>query len=542
MQIAETLNQGLRREYALVIPASELAARVDARLAEVSKTIRMPGFRPGKVPPNLVRKMHGDALRGEALQAAVNDGVQQLLSERALRPANQPQVDVTSAISDGADVALTVKMEVLPTVDAVNIDELTLEKLVVAVDAATIDEAVARLASQAQRSEAAPAKHEAATGDTVVIDFEGRVEGELFDGGKGEAMRVTIGSGQLIPGFEDQLVGAKANDERTVKVTFPNDYNVAYLKGKPAEFAIVVQGVETPVATPIDDEFAKGFGIDSLDALRDILKDQLDTELGTLTRTYLKRKLLDTLASRHDFDVPESMIDSEFDQIWAQIEQEISQDADPEAMRAQMEAERGDYRRIAERRVRLGLLLSEIGQRNSISVSQAEMNRLIGQEAARYPGEQQKVVKFLQENPMALAQLRAPLYEDKVVDFLIGKAELTERSVTRAELEAAIEDEDETPGIGGGHVHGPDCDHDHGHAHDGAKAKKAVKAKPGKAEAAAPVDTATDPVVDAPVKKPARARTAKVEVATLADEAPAAEDAASAASAKPKRAAKKAAE
>ena len=329
MQIAETLNQGLRREYSLVIPAGALAARVDARLAEVSKTIRMPGFRPGKVPPNLVRKMHGDTLRGEALQAAVNDGVQQLLADRALRPANQPQVDVTSEIRDGEDVAITVKMEVLPQVETIAIDDLVLEKLVVAADDATIDEAVSRLAVQAQRSDAAPAAHEARTGDTVIIDFEGRVDGELFDGGKGEAMRITLGSGQLIPGFEDQLIGAKANDERTVSVTFPADYNVAYLKGKPAEFACLVQGVETPVATAIDDEFAKGFGIDSLEALREILKDQLDTELGTLTRTHLKRKLLDTLASRHDFDVPESMVNSEFDQIWTQIEQEIAQDADP---------------------------------------------------------------------------------------------------------------------------------------------------------------------------------------------------------------------
>ncbi len=534
MQIAETLNQGLRREYALVLPASALAARIDARLAEVSKTIRMPGFRPGKVPPNLVRKMHGEALRGEVLQAAVNDGVQQLLADHALRPANQPQVEITSDIGEGTDVSLTVKLEVLPTVDAIDIDGLVLEKLVVAADAATIDEAVSRLAAQAQRSEPAPANYAAKTGDTLVIDFEGRVDGELFDGGKGEAMRVTIGSGQLIPGFEDQLIGAAANDERTVKVTFPDDYNVAYLKGKPAEFAIVVQGVETPVEAAIDDEFAKGFGIDSLEALRDILKDQLDTELGTLTRTHLKRKLLDSLASRHDFAVPESMVDSEFDQIWAQVEQEISQDGDPDAMRTQMEAERGDYRRIAERRVRLGLLLSEIGQRNSISVSQAELNRLIGQEAARYPGEQQKVVKFLQENPMALAQLRAPLYEDKVVDFLIGKAELTERSVTRAALEAAIEDEDETPGIGG-HVHGPDCDHDHDHDHAAAKPKKAAKAKPAKAEAVAAAPEAADTPVEAPVKKAARPKAAKAEVATLPD-------AAVEAPAKPKRAAKKVAE
>jgi trigger factor len=541
MQIAETLNQGLRREYSLVIPAAAIAARVDTRLAEVSKTIRMPGFRPGKVPPNLVRKMHGDALRGEALQAAVNDGVQQLLGDRALRPATQPQVDLEGNPGEGDDVAIKVSFEILPTVTEINIDGLALEKLVVAPDEDTINEALTRLSAQAQRSEPAPAKHKAKTGDTVVIDFEGRVDGKLFDGGKGEGMRVTIGSGQLIPGFEDQLIGATANDERVVKVTFPADYNVATLKGQPAEFAIVVQGVETPVETVIDDEFAKGFGIDSLDALKEILKDQLDTELGNLTRTHLKRKLLDTLAARHDFEVPESMVDSEFGQIWAQIEQEISQDADPEAMRTQMEAERGDYRRIAERRVRLGLLLSEIGQRNNVSITQAELNRLIGQEAARYPGEQQKVVKFLQENPMALAQLRAPLYEDKVVDFLIAKAELTERYVSRGDLEAAIEDEDETPGLIGaghdhGHVHGPDCDHDHDHDRAPAKpaAKKAAKAKPAKTEAA-PVEAAAEPAAEAPVKKAAKPKAAKV--AEPAEDAPVVE-----APAKPKKVAKKAAE
>ena len=542
MQIAETLNQGLRREYSLVIPAGSLAARVDARLAEVSKTIRMPGFRPGKVPPNLVRKMHGEALRGEALQAAVNDGVQQLLTEHKLRPANQPQVDLEGDLADGSDIGFKVALEVLPTVDDLKIDDLNLEKLIVGDNSAAMDEALARLGGQAQRTEPAAAKYKAKTGDTVVIDFEGRVDGELFDGGKGEGMRVTIGSGQLIPGFEDQLVGAKANDTRIVKVSFPDDYNVAYLKGKPAEFTCLVQGVETPVETRFDDEFAKMFGIDSIDALKDILKDQLDAELAGLTRTHMKRKLLDTLAARHDFDVPASMVDGEFDQIWAQLEQEADQDADPATARAQIEAERGDYRRIAERRVRLGLLLSEIGQRNSITVSQPEMNRLIGQEAAKYPAEQQKVVKFFQDNAMAAAQLRAPLYEDKVVDFLLAKAEIVERSVTRADLEAAIEDEDETPGTGhghvhgaAGHVHGPDCDHDHDHAP--AKPKKAAKAK---AVVDAPVEAAVEPVVDATAKKAAKPKSAKAEAAAPATEI-AAEVAAEAAPGKPKRA-KKAAE
>ncbi len=533
MQIAETLNQGLKREYALTIPAAEIAAKVDKRLAEVSQQIRMPGFRPGKVPRNLVKKMHGPALLGEALQEAVNASVQQLLSEKQLRPATQPQIDLDGEPAEGQDVGLKVSMEVLPTVGDVTTDGIALEKLIVGADDSAMDAALARLAEQSAKTEPAPAKHKAAKGDTVVMDFEGRVDGELFDGGKGDGMRITLGSGQLIPGFEDQLVGVKANDAVTVKVTFPDDYNVAYLKGRPAEFAVTVQGIETAVATSIDDEFAKGFGIDSLDALKEILKDQLDAELGTLSRTHMKRKLLDTLAAAHDFEVPQSMVDAEFDQIWQQLENEAGQDADPVAAMAGIEAERADYRRIAERRVRLGLLLSEIGQRNNIQVTQAEMNRLIGQEAAKYPGEQQKVVKYFQETPMAAAQLRAPLYEDKVVDFLIGKAEITERSVTRAELEAAIEDEDESPA----HVHGPDCDHDHAPA----KPKKAAKAK-----AAEPVAEA-EAAVEAPVKKAApkkaKAEAAVVEAEAPAVEAPAAEaPAAEAAPAKPKRAAKKAAE
>ncbi len=529
MQIAETLNQGLRREYSLVIPAAALAARIDVRLAEVSKQIRMPGFRPGKVPANLVRKMHGEALRGEALQAAVSDGVQLLLSERQLRPATQPQVDLEGDAAEGEDVSFKVALEILPTVEDVKIEGLSLEKLVVPADDDVMNEMLQRLAGQQQRTEPAAAKYKAKTGDTVVIDFEGRVNGELFDGGKGEGMRVTIGSGMLIPGFEDQLIGAKANDERVIKVTFPDDYNVADLKGQPAEFAIVVQGVETPVETAMDDEFAKGLGIDSLDALKEILKDQIEAELGGLTRTHMKRKLLDTLASRHDFEVPESMVASEFEQIWAQLQQEAGRDADPAAAAAGLEAEREDYRRIAERRVRLGLLLSEIGQRNSITVTAAEMNRLIGQEASRYPGEQAKVVKFFQENPMAAAQLRAPLYEDKVVDFLLGQAEILERAVSRAELEAAIEDEDETPGAGG-HVHGPNCDHDHDHDHAApAKAKKAAaKPKAAKAEAAPAAEAAA--AEEAPVKKAAKPKAAKAEAAPADAEA---------APAKPKKAAKK---
>ena len=489
MRIAETLNEGLRREYSVHVPAAAVAAKVDARAVEVAKQVRMPGFRPGKVPLNLVKKMHGPALRGEAVQAVVNEGVQQLLSDHNLRPAMQPTVDLDGEDKDGADVDFKVAVEVLPTIDTPNVDGLKLEKLVVEPTDADLDAALKRLSDQQKNFEAAPAKHKAVTGDAVLIDFLGSVDGVPFDGGKGEGMRVELGSGQLIPGFEDQLIGAKANDQCTVKVTFPDDYNVAYLKGKAAEFAVTVNEVQTAKDTALDDEFAKSLGLDSLDGLKEILKDQLSSELAGLTRTHMKRKLLDTLAAAHDFAVPQSMVDAEFDQIWQQLEHETSHEADAAVALAGLEAEKPEYRRIAERRVRLGLLLSEIGQQGGVVVTPAEMNRLIAQEASRYPKERDQVIKYFQENQMAAAQLRAPLYEDKVVDYLIGKAEVTERSVDRDTLTTEIESDDESPS---GHVHGPDCGHDHAPGKP-AKAKKAAKPNAAEPAEAAPVEAKPAP-------------------------------------------------
>ena len=521
MRIAETLKEGLKRAYSVSIPAAELDAKVDAQLGKVAPQVRMPGFRPGKVPLNLVRKMHGAQLLNDALQEAVQEGMQQLIADHKLRPAMQPQIDLAAPPAPGKDVDFTVAVEVLPVIDAPQTDGIVLEKLVVEPGEAEIDAAVARLADQAKTSVAAPEGHAAEKGDTVVMDFVGTVDGAAFDGGTGTAMKVTLGSGQLIPGFEDQLVGVTTGEARTVNVSFPADYNVAYLAGKAAGFAVTVTGLEVPEPVVMDDEFARKFGIDSLDALREILKDQVAAELGAMTRTHMKRKLLDTLASAHDFAVPESMVDAEFDAIWRQVEAE-----EPDAS----DDDRAEYRRIAERRVRLGLLLSEIGQANGVTVSQQEMNRLIGQEAAKYSqAEQPQVVKYFQENAMAAAQLRAPLYEDKVVDFLLGKAEVTERTVSREELQAEIESDDETPV---GHVHGPDCDHDH--------------AGPGEAAHVYGHDHAThEPATAAATKKP---RVKKMPVATAPDEVavaanepqPAAEG--EAASAKPKRAKKVASE
>ena len=515
MRIAETLNEGLKREYSVTIGADELAAKVDAQLATVAKQIRMPGFRPGKVPLNLVKKMHGAALRNDALQEAVNEGVQQVVTEHALRPAMQPRVEMASA-EEGADVALTVALEVLPVIDAPKIDGLVLEKLVVEPTEEEIDGALKRLASQQKAFAPAPEGHKAASGDLVVIDFVGKVDGVAFEGGTGEGMRVELGAGQLIPGFDEQLTGIAAGESRDIKVTFPEDYGVDTLRGKPAVFAVTATGVEVAPAVAIDDSLASNLGIETLEALKEILKEQLGGELAQLTRTHLKRKLLDQLAASHDFPVPEAMVEAEFGAIWQQVEGDSS------------EEDRADYRRIAERRVRLGLLLSEIGQANGVQVTQAEMNRLIGQEAAKYPGQQQQVVKYFQENPMAAAQLRAPLYEDKVVDFLIGKAEQVERKVTRAALIAEIESDDETPV----HVHGPDCDHDHdhGHHHGHDHAHEAAPAKAKRAAKAKAAPAAEEPAAAAPeaAAKPKRAAKPKAETA----EAPAVEAAAEPAPAK----------
>ncbi|HEY0625270.1 MAG TPA: trigger factor [Allosphingosinicella sp.] len=511
MQTVETLNEGLKRAYKITIPAKDIDAKVDGELKKIAPQIRMPGFRPGKVPANLVRKMHGEALQQQALETAVQEGVQKLMTEKKLRPAMQPAVNLEES-GDGKDAVVTVELETLPDVPAPKIDGLKLERLSVEPGEDAVNDALNQIVQGQKSFDPAPAKHKAQKGDLVIMDFVGKVDGEAFEGGTGEGMSVEIGSGRLIPGFEDQLIGVKANEQRTLNVTFPEDYNVDHLKGKPATFDVTVNEVQTPRETKADDEFAKAMGLEGIDQLRELIKGQLSQELNGLTRTHMKRKLLDQLAADHDFPVPPSMVDAEFNQIWAQLEHEASHEADPEAARKEMEAEREDYRAIAERRVRLGLLLSEIGQQNGVEVSQQEMNQLIMQAAQQYkPADRERFVQYVRQEPMAAAQLRAPLFEDKVVDFLFSKAEISDRTVTRAELEAEIEADVD------GHVHGPDCNHDHDHGHAKPKAKKAAakkadekpaakaaedkpakKATPKKAEAEAPAK-------EAKAEKPAKA-------------------------------------
>jgi trigger factor len=516
MQTVETLNEGLKRAYTLTIPAKDIIARVEAEVKTVAPQVRMPGFRPGKVPANLVRKMHGPALEQQALDSAVRESVQSLLSEKQLRPAMQPAVELDKDYAPGKDAEVKVTLEVLPDVPTPQIEGLKLERLTVEVPEDQINEQLGQLASSQKSHDAAPEGHAAKVGDLVVMDFVGKVDGVAFEGGTGEGMSVELGSGRLIPGFEDQLVGVKAGEERVLNVTFPDDYNVENLKSKPATFEAKVTEVKLAKETVVDEDFAKSLGLEGLDQLRNLVKGQMEQDNNNLTRIHMKRKLLDQLAANHDFPVPPSMVDAEFEQIWQQLQHEASHEENPAEALAEMEKERDDYLAISERRVRLGLLLSEIGQKNGVEVSQAEMNRLIMQAAQQYqPKDRERFVQYIQQEPMAAAQLRAPLYEDKVVDFLLAQAEISDRSVSREELEAAIESIDGAPG----HVHGPGCGHDHhDHDHDHGHAKpKAKKAAAKKAEPAAEA-----PVEEAPAKKPA-AKKAKAAEAETAGAEPAAQ-------------------
>ena len=518
IKTVETENEGLKRAFMLTIPAKDIEARVEQEVKRIAPQVRMPGFRPGKVPPNLIKKMHGEALQRDALDGAVREGVQQLLVEQNVRPAVQPQVELDEQYTPGKDAEVRVKVEALPNVPTPNIDKLSLERLTVDPDEKAVEEQIQQLASQSKRWSDAPKEHAAALGDLVVIDFDGKVGGKPFEGGKGDDMSVELGSGRLIPGFEEQLVDAKSGDKREVKLSFPTDYPAKNLAGKAATFAVTVKAVKTGGENKLDDEFAKSLGLQDLEQLKGLIRDQQGQELNGLTRTHMKRQLLDQLAARHDFAVPESMVEAEFQNILGQLRHEASHEADPKAALAEIEKDSPEYRRIAERRVRLGLLLSEIGAANGIEVTEQEMNRLVAQAASQYQGEDRnRFIQLVQQEPMFAAQVRAPLYEDKVVDYLFSTAKVTDRKATRAQLEADLESEE-------GHVHGPGCGHDHAAP---AKAKKAKAEKPGKPEKAAakPAAKKADVVehkAAAPKPaKPVKSEPANKSVAKAAEKAPA---------------------
>ncbi|MDP5102738.1 MAG: trigger factor [Erythrobacter sp.] len=485
MHTKQTVNEGLKRAYLITVPATDLTAKIDAEIKKVAPQMRMPGFRPGKVPANLVRKMHGEALHAQVVNDTIRESVDQLLRDEGLRPAMQPEIGLKEDYTEGQDAEITVSLEVLPVIETPSTDGIALEKLVVPVTDAQVDEALAGIAGQNKSYKDAAKTKKAADGDQLIIDFVGKLDGVEFEGGKAEDAALVLGSGTFIPGFEEQLVGVKTGAEKTITVTFPAEYQAANLAGQEATFDITVKAVKVETETQIDEDFAKSLGLDSLEKLREIMKAQLEQQTAGLTRTQMKRALLDQLAAGHSFAVPETMVEAEFAQIWAQLQQEAANDADPAAALKQIDEEKDEYKAIAERRVRLGLLLSEIGQANGVEVSQQEMGMLIQQAAMQYRTEdRERFVQYIQSEPMAAAQLRAPLYEDKVVDFLFDKATVTEREVTVEELQAAIEAEETEAAP----------------APKKAAAKKKAPAKKAEAEAA-PAEDAKPAAKKAPAKK-----------------------------------------
>ena len=434
MQITEKTSEGLKRELSVIIAATEIDGKVTDRLTEVGKQVRLPGFRHGKVPMSLLRKRFGDSVRGEVIEATIQESTQKAIEEKALKPAVQPKIDLV-AFEDGKDLEFSIELELLPDIEMADISAFKVEKLVAKAGDSQIDETLAKMLESNKKSVPLEDKRPAAQGDVVVMDFVGSVDGEEFEGGKGDDFQLELGSGRFIPGFEDQVVGMEVDGKKDVKVTFPEDYHSSDLAGTAAVFAVTLKGIEVLETPEADDEFAKSMGFEDLAKLRTAIGEQIEQDYTYLSRMKVKRELLDHLADTHSFDVPETMLDAEFDTIWKQVEQAKETDQlDPDDKGKSDDELRSDYRGIAERRVRLGLLLSDVGAKNSLTVAPEELSQAIAREASRFPGQEQAVVNYYQSNPQAIEQVRAPLFEDKIIDFLLELAQVTEKTVTPEEL------------------------------------------------------------------------------------------------------------
>jgi trigger factor len=441
MQVTETNADGLTREFKVVIPAKTFQDRIETRLRDRQRSMRLPGFRPGKVPMALVDKHWRQAVMGEELERTIGDSSAQIVTDRGLRPAGQPKIEITT-FKDGSDLEYKMAIELMPEIEPIDFSKIELTRTVVDVPESEIDQALTRLSNEQSKSEPVSETRPAVKDDVLVIDFVGRVDGKEFSGGKAEGHHVRLGGGQLIPGFEDQLIGAQTGDKREVKVTFPADYPRAELAGKDAAFDVEVKELHKLIPAAVDDELAKGVGLENLEALRQKIREQLQTEYGLASRARVKRQLLDKLSEGHDFTLPPSMIEAEFDQIWSQIEADRKAgNIDPEDKDKTDDQLRQEYRTIAARRVKLGLLLSEVGRRGNVEVKQDEIGRAVMTEARRYPGQERKVFEFYQNNTQALAQLRAPLYEDKVVDYIVDGAKVTERKVSPEQFAEELKNE-----------------------------------------------------------------------------------------------------
>ena len=449
MEVTETITEGLKREFKVVIGAAEIDSKVDERLKEIAPTLQLPGFRPGKVPATLVKKRFGQSLLGEVLEKSVNESSQQALDDRGLRPATQPNIEVVS-FDEGKDLEFNLSVELMPEIEPLDYSVLKLKKLVAEANEKDIDDALSKLAEQHKGSEPISSKRASKIGDILVIDFVGSVDGEKFDGGSAEGHHLELGSNQFIPGFEEQLVGKKAGASVKVEVQFPENYSQANLSGKNAFFDTKIKEIRQSTKVKIDDDFAKLFGLEELSALRDALKTQIEQELEQTTKARLKRELLDKLEDVKPFDVPQSMSDQEYASICQAVKaneenantsnldqqennNEDGEDATP-VDESLSDDDKKEYRQIAERRVRLALVLQEVGRLNNIEVSDEEVQRALFQEASRYPGQEKQIMELYQKNPQAMASIRAPLYEDKIVDFITEMAEVSEKKVTRDEL------------------------------------------------------------------------------------------------------------
>jgi trigger factor len=442
MQVTETLAEGLKHEFKVSVPASDLDAKADAKLVDLKDKVKLNGFRPGKVPVSHLKKVYGRSVMAEAIDQTIRDTNTQIFTDRGFRLATEPkitmpteQAEVEELLAGKTDLTYTVAIEVVPTIELADFKTFSVEKPVVEVTDAEIDEAIKRIADQNRPYAAKAEGAKAETGDRVTISFKGSINGELFDGGTGEGIPVVIGAGQFIPGFEEQLVGMAVGETRTLKVTFPKNYASEKLAGQPAEFETTATLIEAPGETTIDDEFAKTLGLESLDKLKEAARERLVTEFAGATRQRVKRALLDRLDDSHKFEAPPSLIEEEFNLMWNSIKAEMESSgktfADEDTTE---EAAKEEYKKIADRRVRLGLVLSEIGEKNKITVTEDEVGRAVIERARSMPGREKEVWDYYRSNANALAQLRAPIYEDKVVDFILELANVTEKKVSRDDL------------------------------------------------------------------------------------------------------------
>lgn len=439
MDIKELEADGLTRKYQVTVKKEALEEKLDAKIKEMQPQVSLKGFRPGKVPAAHIRKMFGQSIMKDVVEEVLNESSQQAINDNNLRPAGQPQIDLRANGEDvtngNADLEYNMTVESIPEFEAVDPTTLKFTRLVTELDDEIVDERLKELGASQKSYKKKAKTAKAKKGDAVLIDFVGSIDGEEFEGGAMEGHQLVIGSGTFIPGFEDELIGVKAGDDKDVTVTFPEDYQASELAGKEAIFKTKVHEVQGETEAKIDDEFAKKFGMDDLEALKTAVREQLESELEGQSRMKLKRSILDELDSKHEFELPKGMVETEFENIWNQVkaEKEAGQLDDDDAAKSDEELE-ADYRKIAQRRVRLGLVLAEMGQKETIDISNEELQGALIAEARRYPGQEQQVIEFYQKNPQALAQLRAPIYEEKVVALITEKATVKDKKVDREKL------------------------------------------------------------------------------------------------------------